>query len=230
MTYLELNSKERVMLEYIISTSPDARQVMRAYALIWLDEGEPVSEIAPRLGVSRQSVYNWAIRVQQRDDIALHLRLADAPRSGRPCTAKGVIDSLVAEVIDTDPRQLGYRSTVWTAPLLVSYLSHEQGIEVSADSVSRAITRLRIKWKRPRHHLALRSPTWRQAKGGCKTGFSASRARSFSCWMRRSFAKPRRCIAATAASASKRAFPLRAIAQSEFSTEPSISRAARHCC
>ncbi len=56
MRYLELNSKERVMLEPIISASPDARQVMRAYALIWLDEGEPVDEIAQRLGVSRQSV------------------------------------------------------------------------------------------------------------------------------------------------------------------------------
>ena len=89
MTYVEHNSKERVRLEHIISTSPDARQVMRAYALIWLDEGEPVSEIAPRLGVSRQSVYNWAIRVQQRDDIALHLRLADAPRRGRPSRAHG---------------------------------------------------------------------------------------------------------------------------------------------
>jgi len=31
MTYMELNSKERVMLEHIISASPDARQVRRAY-------------------------------------------------------------------------------------------------------------------------------------------------------------------------------------------------------
>lgn len=171
MTYMEFNSKERVMLEHIISAAPDARQVRRTYALIWLDEGEPVSEIAQRLGVSRQSVYNWAIRVQQRDDIELQSRLADAPRRGRPCTAKGIIDSLVEEVIDTDPHQLGYRSTVWTAPLLVSYLSREPAIAVSADSVSRALTRLRIKWKRPRHPLALRSPTWRQAKGAAKRAF-----------------------------------------------------------
>ena len=230
MTSMELNSKERVILEHLISASPDARQVMRAYALIWLDEGEPVDEIAQRLGISRQSVYNWALRVQQRDDSELHSRLADAPRSGRPCTAKGGIDSLVQEVIDTDPRQLGYRSTVWTAPLLVSYLSREQAIEVSADSVSRALTRLRIKWKRPRPQLGLRSPTWRQAKGGCKMGFSASRARSYSCGLRRSLAKPRRCLAATAASASKRAFPSPAIAQSAFYTEPSISGAALCCC
>jgi transposase len=166
MTYLELNSKERVMLEYIISDSHDARQVRRAYALIWLDEGDSIQEIAQRLGVSRQSVYNWALRFQRRGSIELRSRLADAARSGRPCTAKGVIDSLIEEVIDIDPRQLGYRSTVWTAPLLVNYLGAEHEIDVSSDSVSRAIARLRIKWKRPRHHLGRRSPTWRQAKGG----------------------------------------------------------------
>lgn len=166
MTYIELNGKERLMLESIISSSADPRQVLRAYALLWLDDGYSVDEVAQQLHVSRQSIYNWASRFQQRANVELIARLADASRSGRPCTAKGIIDSLIAEIIDLDPRQLGYRSTVWTAPLLVSHLSHQHQIDVSTDSVSRAIARLRIKWKRPRHHLAMRSPTWRQAKGG----------------------------------------------------------------
>jgi transposase len=166
MTYIELNGKERIMLESIISSSSDARQVLRADALLWLDEGFSVDEVAQQLQVSRQSIYNWASRFQQRSDIERIKRLADASRSGRPCTAKGIIDSLIAEIIVLDPRQLGYRSTIWTAPLLVSYLSHQHQIDVSTDSVSRAIVRLRLQWKRPRHHLAMRSPTWRQAKGG----------------------------------------------------------------
>jgi transposase len=166
MTYLELNSNERIMLERIISASPDARQVRRAYALVWLDDGEPVEEIAHQLHVSRQSIYNWVTRFLQRQDRDVQSRIADASRSGRPCTAKGIIDSLIEEVIDSDPRQLGYHSTVWTAPLLVFYLSAKHDLAVSSDSVSRAISRLHIKWKRPRHTLALRSATWRQAKGG----------------------------------------------------------------
>jgi transposase len=166
MTSIELNSKQRFILEKIISAAHDARQVTRAYALLWLDEGDSVEEVAQRLGVSRQSIYNWAWRFFQRDNDDLSLRLADAPRSGRPCTAKGIIDPIIDSLIAGDPRQLGYRSTVWTAPLLVAHLKSEHGIEVSTDSVALAIARLRIKWKRPRHHLALRSPTWRQAKGG----------------------------------------------------------------
>lgn len=166
MTYIDLSGKEQMILEEIVSSSSDARQVLRAYALLWLDEGYSVDEVAQQLQVSRQSIYNWATRFQQRSEVEIINRLADASRSGRPCTAKGIIDSLINEIIDRDPRQLGYRSTVWTAPLLVSHLRHQHQIDVSTDSVSRAIARLRIRWKRPRHHLAMRSPTWRQAKGG----------------------------------------------------------------
>ena len=77
---------------------------------------------------------------------------------------------MIAEVIDTDPRNLGYHSTVWTAPLLGEYLKQVHGIEVSRKSISLAIARLRFRWKRPRHHLAQRSETWRQAKGGSNAG------------------------------------------------------------
>jgi transposase len=92
--------------------------------------------------------------------------LADAPRPGRPRAAGGGVDSQIAQVMDTDPRDLGYRATVWTAPLLVRYLRDHHAIEVSRKTVSRAIARLGIRWKRPRYQLALRPETWRQAKGG----------------------------------------------------------------
>ena len=84
----------------------------------------------------------------------------------RVWTGDGGVDSWIAEVIDTDPRDLGYRPTVWTAPLLVRYLRDHHGVAVSETTVGRAIARLRICWKRPRHQLARRSDTWRQSKGG----------------------------------------------------------------
>ena len=92
--------------------------------------------------------------------------MADAPRPGRPRVGGGGIDPRIAQVIDTDPRDLGYNSTVWTAPLLVRYLQDHHDIKVSRKTVSRAIARLGIRWKRPRYQLALRPETWRQAKGG----------------------------------------------------------------
>jgi hypothetical protein len=116
--------------------------------------------------MSRQSVYNWADRFNARRGLPLVARLADGERSGRPCTAQGVIDPLIEAIIEADPREWGYHSTIWTAPLLVCYLSHYHHLAVSCQSVRLAIARLRLRWKRPRHQLALRPDTWQQAKGG----------------------------------------------------------------
>jgi hypothetical protein len=49
-------------------------------------------------------------------------RLLDGERSGRPRTASGIIDRLIEEIIELDPREFGYRSTVWVATLLVHYV------------------------------------------------------------------------------------------------------------
>jgi transposase len=161
-----LSDRLRGELEALLAHTPSAREWCRARALLWLAEGRSVAEVADLLLVSRQSVYNWADRFERREDLDLRARLLDAPRSGRPPTASGVIDPWIAEVIDRDPRELGYRSTNWTAVLLVRYLKRAHGIEVSRRSVGLAIDRLGIRGKRPRHELALRPETWRQSKGG----------------------------------------------------------------
>ena len=166
MTHFKLSRKEQTELEWLISHPHDARLLCRAQAVLWFVAGVSVDQIAQRLLVSRQSVYNWLERFQDRAQLSLSARLADGARSGRPRTAHGIIDSLIAEVVETDPRELGYRATVWTAPLLQAYLREEHRIMVSSKSVSLAIARLQMRWKRPRHRLALRPETWRQAKGG----------------------------------------------------------------
>jgi hypothetical protein len=81
---------------------------------------------------------------------------ASSPRSGLA----------MAAVIDDDPRELSYRSTLWTAPWLTQYLADHHHIAVSRPSVSLVIARLGLRGKRPRHNLALHPATWRQAKGG----------------------------------------------------------------
>jgi transposase len=170
MTLLKLSARQRSDPEYLITHSPLTQERCRAQVLLRLDEGEPVEAIAESLRVSRQTIYNWARRFQERSDLDLRPRLADAPRPGRPRTDHGVVDPLIAQVIETDPRGLGYHSTVWTAPLLKQYSRDHHEIEISRKTVSRAIARLEIRWKRPRHQLALRPETWRQSKGGSNAG------------------------------------------------------------
>jgi transposase len=166
MASIILSSRQRIELANYVHHAPSARECCRGLAVLWLAEGQRPDHVAELLHVSHQTVYNWAGRFQQREGLELRSRLADAPRHGRPPSALGIIDPLIAEVIDTDPRKLGYHATVWTAPLLREFLDQVHGIAVSQKSVTFAIARLRMRWKRPRHQLALRPEHWRQSKGG----------------------------------------------------------------
>lgn len=178
MSVVTLNGNERTALDHLLKTSTDARHLVRAQALVWLDDGDSVAEVAERLMVTRQCVYNWVHRFEDRADVAVEARVADAPRGGRPATALDVIDAHLEAVIATDPRELGYRSTIWTASLLQKHLLVCHHIDVSTKSVSRALARLEISWKRPRHVLARRDWYWRQAKGGSNAGSVGGNVRS----------------------------------------------------
>jgi transposase len=162
---INLTDDERVGLQAALGAGLSAKQYRRAQALQLLDDGAAASEVAELLGVSRQTVYNWSSRFQHRRSRPVAERLLDAPRDGRPATVGEIIDELLDEVLDADPRTLGYRSTVWTAELFQDYLRESFRIAASRRSVQYALRRLRIRWKRPRHTLALRAPAWRQAKG-----------------------------------------------------------------
>lgn len=166
MTTLKLSARERKRLQALAARTSDAAVLRRAQALLWLASGHGIEDVTQRLCACRRTVYYWVERYEARKVGDVASRLSPTPRSGRPRTAHGIIDPLIDSVIDTDPRESGYRSTVWTAGLLRQHLSETHQLAVSQRSVSYALARLGIRWKRPRHQLALRARYWRQAKGG----------------------------------------------------------------
>lgn len=166
MTSFKLSSQQRRQLNALAVHTADADLLRRLQSLLWLADGHSINDIAQRLCVCRRTIYYWVEQFQARAACDIIGRLSVLPRSGRPRTARGIIDPLIDKIIDTDPRELDYRSTVWTAHLLRRYLAESHQLSVSQRSVSYALERLSIRWKRPRHQLALRHPFWRQAKGG----------------------------------------------------------------
>ena len=166
MTTLKVSSQERKRLQALAARTTAADVLRRAQALLWLASGHGIEDVTQRLCVCRRTVHHWVEQYEAREADDLAGRLSALPRGGRPRTAAGVIDPLIDGAIDQDPRELGYRSTVWTAGLLRQYLSESHQLPVSQRSVSYALARLSIRWKRPRHQLALRARYWRQAKGG----------------------------------------------------------------
>ena len=166
MAPIILNARLRGELEDLVLKTPSAKERCRAQAVLWLAEGLSAEQVAETFQVSRQTVYNWANRFLQRDGLDLRARLLDAPRPGRPPSIAEAIDPLIEAAFAGDPRESGDHATVRTAELLRHHLGHAHGIKASVKSIGAAIARLRLRWKRPRHELAARPETWRQAKGG----------------------------------------------------------------
>jgi transposase len=174
-----LTQRERKRIEALIATALDGNMMRRGLALLRLDEGESAASVAEFLQISRQTLYNWTSAFQERQNMDLYLRLSEGPHPGRPRRLHGKIESLLETVLDVNPLDLGYPSTVWTAALLSRYLEEKHGIIASNRSVRYALKRLDYQWKRPRHTLARRSPTWQQQKGGLKKGFPGVLVPSF---------------------------------------------------
>lgn len=112
MTLIELSRKERKLLEHLVRNTSDANTLRRVQALLWLDDGEDVEEVADQLYVSRLTVYKWVRQFKKCHSLDVYERVSDGRHSGRPCTVKGIIDPMIDKIIDECPRDLGYNSTV----------------------------------------------------------------------------------------------------------------------
>src|SRR5437867_13317620 len=81
MSELKLTRWQRLQLQRQLKHSQDARVYRRALAILDYARGEPISAIAQRLGVTRQSVYNW---IASYAEAPAPDSLVDGQRSGRP--------------------------------------------------------------------------------------------------------------------------------------------------
>ena len=143
MVLLALNSQEREALQELLTPLALTNAVRRAQALLWLDAGHSPETVAARLGVSRQTVYNWATRFKERrGKCAIPDRLADDKRSGRKSTTAQLIDPLIAAVLGRDPHEFGYCAPRWTPTLLERYLRNVANVTVCRRTVSLALQRL----------------------------------------------------------------------------------------
>ena len=161
-----LTARARVALEVIASSSEQGREVRRAQGLLWLDQGEDVSKVAKRLGVSRQMLYVLVERYEKRKHLSVCERITDSEHSGRPAHKRDVVMSELEILLFRSPADDGYRGQCWTVGMLRKQVEQKHQVAISDDTVQRALADLRYSCKRPRYILARRDAQWRQAKGG----------------------------------------------------------------
>src|SRR4051794_19947456 len=105
--------RERLTAWTRSSTVPAGR-AQRARIVLLAADGVSHSEIAGRLGVSRQTVISWRQRYESRGLAGL----GDEPRSGRPRSIDH--DRIITATLTPPPKRLGV--THWSSRLLAAKL------------------------------------------------------------------------------------------------------------
>jgi transposase len=145
-----LTRNQRDRLRRQLRHTEDAAVYRRTLAILELDQGQPVSDIARSLGVTRQSISNWfASYVESFDPAAL----ADDARSGRPPTWTPQLDASLQALLQGLPTDWDYPAVNWTVPLLQQELASEAGMLLSEDTIRRRLHDWGYVWKRTRYVL-----------------------------------------------------------------------------
>jgi transposase len=150
MSKLELTHYERRKLQQQLHETTNARLFRRVLAVLQIDQGKTVSEVARLLQVSEQSIYNWIDRFRADRPAA---QLMDQPRSGRPTLWTEERQACLRALLDATPEQCGYFANDWTVPLLREQLRHGTGQDFADDTLRRELHRLGYVWKRGRYRL-----------------------------------------------------------------------------
>lgn len=168
MSLFTLSLSERRALAKQIRETKDVKVLKRAQAFLWLSDGMPLRTISHRLGVSRQTIYDWVSSYQNRRNQSFISRLQDRPKSGRPARKSTVIFRELDTLLSQSPKQYGYHHADWTASLLGKALQRDHDMDISTKTIRRCLKHAHYVWKRPGYALARQSVTWAQEKGGSR--------------------------------------------------------------
>jgi transposase len=150
MALLHLTPQQRFRLRRLRDSTRDAGLLRRSLALLQLDQGHSVADVARELGATRQSVSNWLGRYLG----------APTPRALRDRRGHGHVtawdEDLLAVLrssLQRAPAHWGYRDREWTVGLLQEHLARWDGRRWSDTTLRRQLHQLGYAWKRPRYVL-----------------------------------------------------------------------------
>jgi transposase len=163
-----LNAQQRRKVSEQAKTAKNARSVRRAIALLELDQGRPVAEVAAMLGVTRQTLYNWRARLET-DDVSRALR--DRKGRGRRTAWTEPVRRFLDWSMALPPEELGYASVGWTAALLLRHMETWAGMRASDTTLREQLHRLGYVCHRQRRRVPLSagSPVPRDPPGGAES-------------------------------------------------------------
>ena len=146
-----LTPAQRRALEGELARAHAAALFRRILALLEVDAGCFVGEVAKRLRVARRSVQRWIGRYRCQ---ATAETLRHQPGQGRPRRWDPALEARLELALSQRPTDFGYIGTSWTVPLLQQWLADNRpGPPLSAATLRRRWQERDDVWKRFRYVL-----------------------------------------------------------------------------
>jgi transposase len=159
---LGFNQYDVSRLTKALKRATDARLFQRVQAVLWVAQGDTISEVVELTGVSGQTVYNWLQRYLTCHQVTA---LADAPRSGRPVIVPQMTAPHILQHLRCNPLHLGCRTTVWSVKLLAAHLSRQYDCPIMPHTLRRRMKAMGVRCKWPRYFYEEKAPHRAQKKG-----------------------------------------------------------------
>lgn len=118
----------------------------RATMLYALHLGDTPSEVAERYDVVLATVYNVVKRYEAEGIEGLKPQSG----SGRPRVFSEAQCQELVQLVERDPRTLGYAFTIWTSRRLQTYIAEVWGIRVSEATIRNTLTYMGYVYRRPK--------------------------------------------------------------------------------
>jgi len=145
-----LSKEELAEIQQAIRNHPKPRVRVRSIMIRLSHEEHTASEIAKMLGCSRQTVLNQ-IHCYEQEGI---MGLEDKPRSGACAKADANYIAQLRKAIASNPRDLGYRFSVWSVERLQKHLQQQTGVELSPKYLNKLMKKHEIVYRKPKHTLS----------------------------------------------------------------------------
>lgn len=124
----------------------DVRRIKRISALLLLADQQPVSRIAHRLGISRETVYIWLHTFMITGWASLRYRSS----SGRPAKLTPSQQQRLCDLVEAGPEAAGYHTGCWNSALIQALIWREFGQLYNSHYLSELLRNLGFSYQKAR--------------------------------------------------------------------------------
>lgn len=149
VTVGSFTDKQRRELRDLQREAGSEWEFVRARAIVLVQAGWRVADVAEAFDVTASAVYEWIKRFKKRGIRGLR----DPKRGGRPRKYDRGFRREVCRSVQKGPRKLGLHLTVWSVLTLAAFLFRRTRQDVSKSQLRRILHEEGYRWKRPKLSL-----------------------------------------------------------------------------